>query len=357
MFFFVPGLDAELLRVARLASTQVSLDTELRSGFTNLEVGQSEKADIVPANDNVRTKGDGKADGASKFPEIIHVLPWLPPRPSETPSLQTLEHRIQEKVWTPSGPSALHHQTLRDLVRGLMIRLALQDSSSTSSSPTFCRLEATLLQEVRRILQTQDGISLVLEHLPQCPSYSGTDSMDAMLEAACAELSLAANSSRAQLRSTRYGQAGAICGLAEIIANVICRHAEDRRAPAASDLSVGGSSSSLRQDMRLHDGSTMECSGLEKASETHVEMKADVNVKERCNRFGLVKTRECPFSSRSPEELRSSRKQRAADPGLLKAWEKIDSSSSSASTSQSSSSTGHGKTKLSSLGRWFKLVS
>ena len=243
MFFFVPGLDAELLRVARLASTQVSLDRELRSGFTNLEVGQSEKADIiVPANDNVTTKGDGKADGASKFPEIIHVLPWLPPRSSETPSLQTLEHRIQEKVWTTSGPSALHHQT------------------------------------------------------PDAKNSAGLEK-------------------------------------------------------------AGGSSSSLRQDMRLHDGSRMECSGLEKASETHVEMNADVKVKVRCNRFGLVKTRECPLSSRSPEELRSSRKQRAADPGLLKAWEKIDSSSSSASTSQSSSSTGLGKTKLSSLRRWFKLVS
>ena len=172
MFFFVPGLDAELLRVARLASTQVSLDTELRSGFTNLEVGQSEKPDIVPANDNVRTKGDGKADGASKFPEIIHVLPWLPPRSSETPSLQTLEHRIQEKVWTTSGPSALHHQT------------------------------------------------------PDAKNSAGLEK-------------------------------------------------------------AGGSSSSLRQDMRLHDGSTMECSGLEKASETHLEMNADVKVKERCN-FEMV---------------------------------------------------------------------
>ncbi|XP_067096937.1 uncharacterized protein [Osmerus mordax] len=124
-----------------------------------------------------------------------------------------------------------------------------------------------------------------------------------------------------------------------------------------------------------------------------MEIKADGKVKKRCDRFGLVKARECPFS-RSPEELRSSRKQRAADPGLLKAWEKIDSSSeedsedvsssSSSSTSQSchssssssnsvlspsvpsqtfnSSSIFHsnlgcrGKTKLSSLQRWFTLM-
>ncbi|XP_046901964.1 uncharacterized protein LOC124484891 [Hypomesus transpacificus] len=404
------GLDAEV--TARIANfccssseaTTGSLDPELSSGFINLEVGQSEKDSLtkgIKFASQINPKGDWKDDAASCLPELVQVLPWLPPRPPETPSLQTLEIRVQEKVWKPSKPSALHHLTLRDLLHGLLVRLALQESPSTSSAPTFSQLEATLLQEVGWILRTQDGISLVLEHLPQSPCYSGTDALDAMLEAAYAKLSLSANSSRALLRSARHGEAGAICCLAQTIATVISRHAEDWRAPAVSDSSVhfekenatnsaglvkaGESSSSLCEDVRLHD---MESSGLGKASETHMEIQADERVKKRCDRFGLVKARECPLSSRSPEALRISRKQRerAVAPGLLKAWEKIDRSSEETSTSQSchsSSSSSHsisspsvpsqtfnnrssifnsklgrlGKKKLSSLRRWFTSVS
>ena len=47
-----------------------------------------------------------------------------------------------------------------------------------------------------------------------------------------------AGGSTAQLRSARHGEAGAICCLAETIATVICRHAEDWRAPAVSDVTV-----------------------------------------------------------------------------------------------------------------------
>ncbi|XP_046903734.1 uncharacterized protein LOC124485892 [Hypomesus transpacificus] len=83
------GLDAEAMaRLADLLRSSSSEATdqegtigspnpELSLGFTNQEVCQSEKADII--------------------------ISWLPPRPSETPSLQPGEVLIQEKVWTTSG--------------------------------------------------------------------------------------------------------------------------------------------------------------------------------------------------------------------------------------------------------------
>ena len=319
------GLDAEAMaRLANLLScssseatdqegTTGSPNPELSLGFTNQEVCQSEKADIiVPNNDtvgyvydfhkemsdcltnaiNVATEinieENGKDDGASGFPKQVQVLSWLPLRPSETPSLQPGEVLIQEKVWTTSGPSTLHHQTLRDLLHGLMVHLALQESPSTTSAPTPSKLEATLLQEVGWILWTQDGINLVLEHQPQSPFFSGTDALEAMLEAAYAKLSLSSNSSTAQLRSARHGEAGAICCLAETIATVICRHAEDWRAPAVSDVTVhfetgceekenaqdsaglekAGGSSSFRRNVWIDDGSELsdDCSSSHSTS-------------------------------------------------------------------------------------------
>ena len=67
----------------------------------------------------------GEDDGAAGLPEEVEDHPSLPASPSETPSLQPGEVLIQEKVWTTSGPSTLHHQTLWDLLHGLMVRLAL----------------------------------------------------------------------------------------------------------------------------------------------------------------------------------------------------------------------------------------
>ena len=83
---------------------------------------------------------------------------------------------------------------------------------------------------------------------------------------------------------------------------MICRHAEDWRAPAVSDVGVhfetgceekenvkdsaglekaGGSSSSLGRNVRIDDRSEMESPGLEKTSETQVEMNAERKVEKR----------------------------------------------------------------------------
>ncbi|XP_046899864.1 uncharacterized protein LOC124483445 [Hypomesus transpacificus] len=308
------GLDAKAMaRFGNLASsssedqevTTGSLDPE--SGLTNQEVGQPEMDDNENADysDDFHEEEDGsdcqmndfskgalieeeekdEDDGAAGLPEEVQDHPSLPVSPSETPSLQPGEVLIQEKVLMPPQPSALHHQTLHDLLQRLVGRLALQGPLRSCFTPTNSEIEAVLLQDVSWFLWNQAGIGLVLEHEPQNLLFGGADALDAMFEATYAELMLCSDSNRALVHSALQGGAG-IVGMAENVATVICRHAEFWRPSAVSGEShdletgceenestedsaglvkAGGSSSPFISNTSFDEGLEMDTAGLEKA--------------------------------------------------------------------------------------------
>ena len=146
----MPGLDAEAMtRVGNLANsssedinlevTTGSLDPE--SGLTNQEVGQPEMVDNENADhpDDFHDEEKDEDDGAAGLPEEVQDHPSLPASSFETPSLQL----IQEKVLLAPRPSALHHQTLHDLLHRLVGRWPSRGPFVPASPPPTQRLSSS----------------------------------------------------------------------------------------------------------------------------------------------------------------------------------------------------------------------
>ncbi|XP_046900259.1 uncharacterized protein LOC124483759 isoform X1 [Hypomesus transpacificus] len=382
------GLDAEAMtRVGNLASssseeinqevTTEGLEPDLI--LTNQEVGQLEMDNNQNAAypDDFHKKEEGsdyqmndfskgalieekdEDDAAAGLPEEVQDHPSLPPSPSETPSLQPGEVLIQEKALMPPRPSALHHQTLHDLLHRLVGRLALQGPLRSCFTPTNSEIEAVLLQEVGWFLWNQAGIGLILEHEPQNPLFGGGDALDAMFEATYAELMLCSDSNRAQVHSALQGGAGIVC-MAENVAKVICRHAEVWRPSAVSGEShdletgceekestedsaglgkAGGSSSPFINNTSLDEGLEMDTAGLEKAGRNSTTFITNMSLDEglEMDSAGLEKAggSSSPFISNTSLDERLEME----SAGLEKASRLASCLSSSSTSCYSSSST------------------
>jgi len=411
----VPGLDAEAMaKVGNLASssseymnqevTTGSLDPE--SGLTNQEVGQpemdvNENADYpdyfheeeegsdcqtIAKGALIEEEEKDEDDGAPGLPEEVQDHPSLPASHSETPSLQPGEVLIQEKVLIPPRPSALHHQTLHDLLHRLVGRLALQGPLRSCFTPTNLEIVAVLLQDVSRFLWNQARIGLVLEHEPQNPFFGGADALDAMFEAAYAELMLCSDRNRAQVHSALQGGAGIVC-MAENVAKVICRHAEVWRSSAVSGEShdletgceekesaedsaglekAGRNSTTFITNTSLDEGLEMDTAGLEKAGGSSSPFINNTSLDERLEMesAGLEKASRLASCLSSSSTSRSCYSSSSSTTVFSSPSSKSSTSSftSRGSMARAPSPEGHhlgplGKTDTPILQRWFTLVS